>query len=76
MVRRLLAQQPQHRFAVIPAEFHQFIHQGTLLLVTEQLVAATGCLQQLPAPLTLEPAFTRAGHRRQRNKMTEATLDH
>jgi len=33
MVRRLLAQQPQLRFAVKPAQLNQLIHQGTLLLI-------------------------------------------
>jgi hypothetical protein len=35
MVRRLLAQQPQHRFAMKPAQLNQLIHQDTLLLIAQ-----------------------------------------
>ena len=58
MVRRLLAQQSKHRFAVKPDQFHQFIHQGTFLLMAQGWVAAPGSLQKLLAPLTLGPAIS------------------
>jgi hypothetical protein len=59
MVRRLLAQQQQHRFAVKPAQLNQLIHQGTLLLIAQGWVTAPGSLQKLLTPLTLGPANSR-----------------
>jgi hypothetical protein len=59
MARWLLAQQPQHRFAVKPAQLNQLIHQGTLLLIAQGWVAAPGSLQKLLAPLTLGSAISR-----------------
>jgi hypothetical protein len=59
MVRRLLAQQPQHRFAVKPAQLNQLIHQGTLLLIAQGWVTVAESLQKLLAPLTPSPAISR-----------------
>jgi hypothetical protein len=58
MVRRLLGQQPRHRFAAKPAQINQLIHQGTLLLIAQGWVTVVGSLQKLLAPLTLSPAIS------------------
>jgi hypothetical protein len=73
MVRRLLAQQPQHRFAVKPAQLNQPIHQGTLLLIAQGWVAAPGSLQKLLAPLTLGSAISRCRALHKRNIPDEST---
>ena len=73
MVRRLLAQQPQHRFAVKPAQLNQLIHQGTLLLIAQGWVTAAGSLQKLLAPLTLGSAISRCRALHKRNMPNEST---
>ena len=73
MVRRLLAQQPQHRFAVKPAQLNQLIHQGTLLLIAQGWVAAPGSLQKLLAPLTMGSAISRCRALHKRNISNEST---
>jgi len=73
MVRRLLAQQPQHRFAVIRAQLNQLIHQGTLLLIAQGWVATPGSLQKLLAPLTLDSAISRCRALHKSNIPNEST---
>ena len=73
MVRRLLAQQPQHRFAVKPAQLNQFIHQGALLLIAQGWVTAAGSLQKLLVPLTLGPAISRCRAFHKRSILSEST---
>ena len=74
MVRRLLTQQPQYRFAVIPAQLHQFIHKGDLLPVAERLVAVAGGVNQLFTALPLQPLIFWPGRGRQRSMAAEATV--
>jgi hypothetical protein len=59
MVRRLLAQQPQHRFAMQPAQIDELVNQGTLFLIAQGWVTAPGSLQKLLALLTQGPANSR-----------------
>jgi hypothetical protein len=73
MVRRLLAQQPQHRFAVKTAQLNQLAHQGTLLLVAQGWVTAAGSLQKLLAALTLGSAISRCRGLHKRNIPYEST---
>ena len=74
MVRRLLTQQPQHRFAVIPAQLHQFFHQGALLPVAERLVSEAGRVQQLLTALPLQPPIVRPDRGCQGSMTAEATV--
>ena len=74
MVRRLLVQQPQHRFAVKPAQRNQLVHQGTLLPVAQGWEKAAGSLQKLLAPLTLGPAISRCRALHKRNIPNESTM--
>ncbi len=74
MVRRLVTQQPQHRFAVIPAQLHQLIHQGDLLPVAERLVSETGGVQQLLTALPLQPPVVRPDRGSQGSMTAEATV--
>jgi hypothetical protein len=67
MVRRLLAQQLQHRFVVKPAQLNQLVHQVTLLLLTQGWVATPGSLQKLLEPLTLGSATSRCQALHKRN---------
>jgi hypothetical protein len=73
MVRRLLEQQPQHRFAVKPAQLNQLIHQDTLLLIAQDWVAAPGSLQKLLAPLTLGSTISRCRALHKKNIQYEST---
>jgi hypothetical protein len=59
MVRRLLAQQPQDRFAMQPAQLDQLVHQGTLLLIAQGWVTAPGSLQKALELLMLGPTNSR-----------------